>query len=260
MNGFYNEFKRPIVIAIIFFLGLFLYTHLVGPISFSVNNVNTNKADFFTAQGKGEVSAVPDSATAYLGVTATGTTVAEAQNKTNELSTKVINSIMSQGISEKDIKTTNYSINPNYGSGEPVPMMYPVRGGGNNITGYTVSQNLEIKISPIDKLNKVVDAATTAGANEVQGANFTFSDSLLKKLQNEARQEAVSDAKDKANSLAQASGIHLGRIVNVVESDQGVFMPMAAGVAEKSDQSNPTNITPGQNTVTINVTIYYDTF
>lgn len=260
MRNFYNEFKRPMAYIALFFAALFIYTNLAGPISFSVNNINTNKTDFFTAEGKGEVSAVPDSATAYLGVTAQGTTVEDAQRKTNEQASKIINAIKSQGILEKDIKTTNYSINPNYGQGEPVPMMYPTR-GGNNITGYTVSQNLEVKISPIDKLNKVIDAATASGANQVQGASFTFSDNLLKKLQLEARKEAVGMAKEKANSLANATGIRLGKIINVVESSQSPFLPMAAGVAEKTtDQSQPTNITPGQNTVTVNVTIYYETY
>lgn len=121
MRNFYEQFKTPIVIITLFFAALFLYTTFAGPIQFSVNSVNTNKTDFFTADGTGEESAVPDSATVYLGITSQGTTVTEAQNKANELSDKIIESMKDQGIAEKDIKTTNYSVNPNYGSGGPEP-------------------------------------------------------------------------------------------------------------------------------------------
>lgn len=259
MRNFYNEFKTPIITLALFFLGLFLYTRIAGPISFSVNNINTNKTDFFTAQGMGEVSEVPDSATAYLGITTQGKTALEAQNKANEQAAKIISAIKSQGISDKDIKTTNYSINPNYGIDLPTPDIYP-NGRNQGINGYTVSQNFEVKITPIDKLNKVVDAATQAGANQVQGANFTFSDDLLKKLENEARKKAVSQAKEKAQGLANAAGIRLGKVINVIESSQTPFYRLEATGKEVTDTTPQTNITPGQNTVIINVTIYYETY
>lgn len=261
MKSFYQQFKTPIVTTVLLFAAFFIYTKLAGPIPFSINSVNTTKTDLFSSAGEGEATAIPDSATVSLGITTQATNVTDAQNKANQTADKIISNIKKLGVSEKDIKTTNYSVNPNYSRGEIQPMMYPIRNGGNNITGYTVTQNLEVKVKPIEKVNKVMDTATAAGANLVGGINFTFSNEMLEKLENQARKEAVANAKKKAQSLANASGLRLGKIVNVVEnSNFPRIMPMAAGALEKTDQNVPTNITPGENSVIINVIIYYETY
>lgn len=262
MKNFYEQFKTPIVLVILIFVGLFVYTKLAGPIPFFINSVQTTKTDLFSADGQGIETAVPDTATVSIGITQTAVNVTDAKNKTNAVSERVIADIKKLGIQDKDIKTTNYSVNPNYGNNEVMPMMYPTQGGGNNINGYTVTQNLDIKVKPTDKANTVIDAVTKDGANVVGGVNFTFSDDLEKSLENTARKEAVSSAKEKAQNLANASGIHLGRVVNVVENSSFPrIMPMMAGATlQKTDAAQPTNVTPGENTVTINVTIYYETY
>ena len=262
MKQFYEDFKTPLVTVIILFAALFLYTKLAGPFPFFINSVQTNKTDLFSADGEGTATAIPDTATIDLGITQTATTVIDAQNKTNQTANKIINNIKKLGISETNIKTTNYSVNPNYSSG--IEPMFIVRGGGQNITGYTVSQNLEIKVTPMDKINQVIDTATSGGANLVGGINFTFSDQLQKSLEDKATQEAVDNAKNKAQNLAGASGISLGKIVNVVESSnfpRPIMMGGGAAVNSTAEQTAPpTNVTPGQNTVTVDVVIYYETY
>ena len=118
-------------------------------------------------------------------------------------------------------------------------------------------------IVPIENINKVIDIATKDGANLVGGTNFTFSDDLQKSLEQKATELAVKDAKEKAQNLATAAGIHLGKVTNVVSSSGGfgVAMPMALE-ARKADtvSSAPTQVTPGQSTVSVNVTIFYETF
>jgi hypothetical protein len=248
---------------IVFFIVLFVYTKLAGPIPFFINSVNTTKTDLFTSNGEGKITAVPDEATVDAGVTAQSQTVADAQTKVNQTADKIIADLKKLGLSDKDIKTTDYSVSPNY-SNEVVPMGAPMMAGGQQtITGYTVTQNLEVKVKPIDKANKVVDTATADGANLVGNVTFTFSDTLQKSLEQQATQQAVNDAKDKAQTLANASGIHLGKIVNVVEnSNQPRPLMMTAGVAEKTDQTSTpsTNVTPGENTLTIDVVLYYETY
>lgn len=260
MQGFYQQFKTPIVTVVILFVALFAYTKLAGPIPFSINSVNTTKTDLFTSSGEGSVTEVPDTATIYVGVTQTSGNVIDAKNKTNTLVNKVITSIKALGVSEKDIKTTNYSINPNYGAGDVVPMMYPIRDGGNNITGYTVTQNLEVKVKPTDKVNSVIDAVTKSGANLVGGVTFTFSDELSEKLENQARKEAVANAKKKAQNLANVSGIRLGKIVNVIENSSFPrYIPLMK-TAQGADALEETQVTPGENTVTVSITLYYETY
>jgi len=247
---------------IVFFIVLFVYIKLAGPIPFFINSVNTTKTDLFSSSGEGQVTAVPDQATIDAGITVQAATVADAQNKVNKTSDKIIQDVKKLGLSDKDIKTTNYSVNPNY-SNEIVPMGAPMMGSGQqSITGYTVTQNLEIKVKPLDKANKVVDVSTADGANLVGGINFTFSDALQKSLSKQATQQAVDDAKNNAQTLANASGVRLGKIVNVVQnSNQPRPIMMGAGIASKAtDQSAPTNVTPGENTLTIDVVLYYETY
>lgn len=261
MNNFYQQFKTPIVTIGLLFLAFFVYTKLAGPIPFFINSVTTTKTDLFTAQGEGKITAVPDSATLSIGITQTGKTVQDAKDKTNSATQKVLLALKDLGILEKDIKTTNYSVNPNYGNNNEIaPMMYPIRDNGANITGYTVTQNLEIKIKQTDNVNKAIDAVTKSGANLIGGVNFTFSDELLEKLEDKARKDAVINAKKKAQSLANASGLRLGKIINVVESSSFPRPMLAEALKAQSLDNIQTQVTPGENTVTINVTIYYETY
>src|ERR1035437_7918626 len=151
---------------IVFFVILFVYTKLAGPIPFSINSINTTKTDLFSSSGEGKINAVPDQATVMVGITGQSQTVADAKNKINSTSDKIIKDLKKLGLSDKGIKTTDYSVNPTYSNNSGtgiIPMMVP--SGQQNITGYTVTQNLNINVQPIDKANKVVDTATADGAN-----------------------------------------------------------------------------------------------
>ncbi len=238
--------------VIVFFILLFLYTKFIGPIPFAVNSINTTKQNLFQAQGTGEVSAIPNTADISFGVTKTAATVADAQNQTNTAVTNILNAIKTLGIDAKDIKTTNYSVNPQYN----------YNAGNQTITGYSVTQNIEVKLSPIEKASKAVDAATSNGANLVGGLTFTLDDATMQKLEDQARQKAVDAAKQKAQSLANAAGMKLGKIVDVEETPNEIPMPrpllMGAGVA-KTD-SAPTELPTGQSTISSTVTISYETY
>lgn len=246
-----RDLKIPFFTILFIFLFLFLYIKLSGPIPFFINSLQTTKTSMFQVTGEGKTTAVPDTAMISVGVTQKSQTVQDAQVKTNRLANKIIEDIKKLGIEEKNIKTVNYSVNPDYDY---------LR--GQRITGYTVSQNLEIKVKPIEKVNKVIDTATLDGANLVQGATFIFSDEMQKNLEDAARKQAVNNAKAKAESLANVAGIRLGRIIDVSESYQPVPMPLRSnvGLGGAKEEDTSTNITPGQNTVDITVTLSYETY
>jgi uncharacterized protein YggE len=273
MENSTHKFDKIIFTLVFFFLGLFIYTKLAGPIPFYVNSVNSTQTDLFNVDGTGTATAVPDTGIVNLGVTQTSTTVADAQNKTNGIASKIIQDIKKLGIAEKDIKTTNYSVNPNYGTNpkplpnQPQTMMYPIQpptgGSEQQIIGYTVTQNLEIDVTQMDKTNKVVDTATVDGANLVGQVSFSFSDDMKTKLENQARADAIKEAKQKAQDLSNMSGIHLGKLINVVESNQIRPWPMtymSAGKSTTGEVQPPTNVTPGENTVSITITLSYETY
>jgi len=273
MESTSHKFDKIIFTLVFFFVGLFIYTKLAGPIPFYINSVNTTKTDLFNVEGTGTATDVPDSGVVNLGITQTATTVADAQSKTNTVANKIIEDIKKLGISEKDIKTTNYSVNPNYGTNprplvpsQPQTMMYPIQppigGSEQQIIGYTVTQNLEINVKQMDETNKIVDTATADGANLVGQVSFSFSDEMKTKLENKAREEAIKEAKNKAQNLSNLSGIRLGKLTNVVESNQIRPWTMMGTSMKASGQElqPPTNITAGENTVSITVTLFYETY
>jgi len=251
-----RDLKIPFFTVLFIVLGLIFYTKIFGPIPFYVNNIQTTKTNLFHAQGTGKAVAAPDTATISLGVTQDALTVADAQNKVNLTINKIIDDIKKLGIEEKNIKTQNYSVYPKYN--------YTL--GANKINGYTVSQNLEIKVKPIGKINQIIDAATAGGANIINQATFGFSDELKKKLEDQARQEAVKDAKTKAEGLARAAGIKLGRVIDVRESTTDyIIRPMMEKTTpiegtDSAEPQPPTTITPGENTVSSTVDISYETY
>lgn len=243
-----QNIKTPLLTIVFIFLGLFLYTKFFGPIPFSVNSIQTTKTNLFSVTGVGKATGIPDTAQISVGVTKTASTVLSAQNQTNTATNKIIEDLKRLGIEEKNIKTINYSVNPNYD--------YTI--GKQTINGYTVTQSLEVNITPIDIANKAVDAATLDGANLVGGISFTFNDKTKKDLEEKARTEAVKMAKEKAESLSRATGINLGRIVDVQES--GNFEPRPIMMAQSLEaKSADTQLQPGENSIMINIVLSYET-
>ncbi len=242
--------ERGILFAIVSIFTIFyLFTRFFGPIPLTINSVTTTKTDLFTVSGEGEAAGIPDTALLSLGVTKRAVTVKAAQNQVNQVANAIIGDLKKLGVDEKDIKTTNYSVYPDYDYTR-----------GQTITGYSVTQNLEVKITPIEKANQAVDIATANGANMVGGITFTLNDEIKKSLEEEARKDAVKKAKGKAQSLANAAGIRLGRIVNVQES-QGYQPPIALETrALDARGGEPTQLTPGENTIRTSVTLSYEIF
>ncbi|MBU2632811.1 SIMPL domain-containing protein [Patescibacteria group bacterium] len=245
-----KEFKKPFLLILFLFLSLFIFTKFFGPIPFSVTSTVTTKSNFFTSTGQGEATGIPDTARVSIGVAQQGQSVEQTQEKTNQLAERVIEEIKKLGIGEKDIKTTNYSINPRQ----------DFSAGSNKIIGYEATQNLEISTKDTTKINQVVDVATLNGANLVGGVQFIFSPEKQKEIEKKAREEAVRNAKEKAQSLANAAGISLGKIVDVQENS-GIESPrllMQKADLEINDRTN-TNITPGENKVIVTITLSYET-
>lgn len=242
---------KYVVGIVLFFLCLFVYTKVVGPIPFAINSVQTTKSDTFQVTGEGKATAVPNTATISFGITKQANTVADAQNQTNSVVKSILASLQKLGIESKDIKTTDYSLQPNYN----------FNSGSQAITGYTVTQTVQVKIQPLDKVNKTLDTLTSNGANLIGQVSFGFDDATAQKLEDQARQDAVKQAKTKAESLAKASGIHLGSIINVTEN-QAVPSPILMDTAKlgAGEAAVPTQVTPGENTISTTITLSYQIY
>ncbi|MBI2034703.1 MAG: SIMPL domain-containing protein [Candidatus Levybacteria bacterium] len=232
------------------FVIFYLFTKFFGPIPFSISSVTTTKTDLFTVEGVGEATGIPDTALLSLGVTKKAATIKDAQNQVNQAANAMIADLKKLGIDEKNIKTTNYSVYPDYDYTR-----------GQTITGYSVSENLEVKVTPIEKANQAIDIATKDGANMVGGITFILNEDIKKSIEQEARKDAVKKAKEKAQNLASAAGIRLGKIVNVQES-QGYQPPIAleSSMLKDGGTGEPTQLTPGESTIRTSITLSYEIF
>lgn len=240
--------KSTISTILIFFLALFAYTKLAGPVPFSVTSTTTTKADVFSVTGEGKVTVTPDIAVVSAGVQAQGATVKAAQDQLNRAINSVSDSVKKLGIESRDIQTTGYNIYPTY----------DYNSGRQRITGYQAGSTLTIKIREIDKANSVIDAATAAGANQVGGVNFEVEDKT--KAQNEAREKAVAQAKQKARDAAKIAGFTLGRIINYSENFGGEPrpVPLMAKTEGLGGSDALTQIEPGSSEITVTVTLSFE--
>lgn len=240
-----SKIPPSILVIFSFFLMLFLYTKLIGPIPFSVSSVATQKSDAFNVTGEGKSTIKPDIASVTVGISSQGQSVKAAQDQINIVINKVSDAIKKTGVDGKDIQTTNYSIYPGYDYTN-----------GQKITGYNASTNLSVKVRNLDNVNKVIDAATGSGANQISGLIFEVDDKT--KAQNEARQKAVEEARKKAEQAAQIAGFKLGRIINYAENFQGGPRPIPLMMEAAKSQGIPTQVEPGSSEVTVSVTLSYE--
>jgi uncharacterized protein YggE len=202
--------------------------------------------------GEGKVSAIPDVAKIQVGVNTEKATVAEAQKENSDKMNAITKIIKSMGIEDKDIQTAYYYINPKY----------DYTNGVSKITGYTVSQALNLKIRNTEKISDILKNAADNGANYIGSLSFEIDNVEAVKAQ--AREKAIADAKVKADALARSLGLKLGRITSYAETPdytQPVYDTMAKydlGVGGAAPVSAPPTISQGESEITVSVQIYYE--
>ena len=155
--------------------------------------------------GRAEVRAAPDMAVISAGTVSEANTAREALSANNETMAAVLKTIAAAGVAEKDIQTSNFSIQPKY--------TYPPRASDGaqeapRIDGYTVSNTVTVLVRNLDRLGAVMDAVVSSGVNQMNGLNFTIAEP--EPLRNEARKRAVADALARAQLYADAAGVKLG--------------------------------------------------
>lgn len=236
--------------VIIFFVLLFVFAKWGPAINFSTTS--QNKGEPLMVTGEGKVYAAPDIAKITVGIEETGNSLSTVQKSVNTKTQALTTSIKSLGIEEKDIKTISYDLYPEYDY---------LTSSFNRIVGYRISVSYQITIRDIDKINEVITGSASAGANMTGSISFDLNDETKKEKLEEARKEAVAEAKEKAEGLAKASGITLGKIVNISEyPDYGIVNPMYASGKDISLEASPEvpTIEKGQTEVSVSINLSYE--
>jgi uncharacterized protein YggE len=195
-----------------------------------------------TVNAIGQVQAAPDVANLSVGSEVQAPTAREALDKAKANGEKISKALIDAGIPEKDIQTSNinaYPYNTPGKDGNPVP----------EPTSYRASVNLSITIRDLSKSGIALDAATRAGANQVGGVQYIIKDDS--DLRAQALEQAVKQARPKAEAIARGLGLQIGEVLTVEEDPNGYYGPQYGG--GKGDSG----INPGQLTVGVRVIVTY---
>jgi uncharacterized protein YggE len=164
--------------------------------------------------------------------------------------TALLAKLKEMGIADKDIQTSNYSI---YTEQFPPPMPAEGQVVGQAAPVYHVSNQVNLTVRDTDKLGDVLDGAVSAGANSVYGVSFEIEDTST--LEASAREKAIADAKARATSLAQLSGVSVGEVLTISEVVGGPG-PLVFERAMAQDVGG-TPIQPGEFQVSVSVQVTY---
>lgn len=249
---FTNGFGQASLIGsiIIFFILLFVYSKF-GP-SLPINITTQSKGEPIIVSETGKVSVTPDIAKVTVGIEEQGQNLKIAQDNVNRKSKSLVDELKKLGIKENDIKTVNYNVYPEYDY-----QASPYR-----INGYRVSTSYEIKIEDFEVVNDVLVVATNTGANVINNISFEVNEKTKEEKLQEAREIAVNKAKSKAEGLAKATDVNLGKIINVSEVETGNY-PMPVMYQKElsvgsSDSREVANVTPGETNIEVTVSLSYE--
>jgi hypothetical protein len=216
-----------------------------------IENTPQDQTRGITVSGEGKVTGKPDLALISLGVSTLRPTVAEARDAAATALEGMLSSMRANGVEDDDIQTSQLSIYPEY----------DYSGNTQRIVGFRVGNTVTVKVRDIDTTSAVVDAAIGAGGDETTIQSIAFTIDNPESLREQARAAAIEDAKKKAETLANASGVKVGEPINISESGgYSPPMPYAAGAEIAADRqaSASTPIEPGELDVIINVSVTWE--
>jgi hypothetical protein len=201
--------------------------------------------------GNGEIDVAPDRAVVSLGAVAQDKDAAVAQQKVNKVVQKSLDAISDLGIKKEKIQSQRITLQPVYQqSDESMPRRGP------KIVGYEASNQLQITLEDLSQIGPVIDAGVKAGADQVQGVDFSLQDET--DATQAALENAVSQAKIKALAIARAADVSLGKVAEIDEGNvQRIFpnVPRMMHMAAAAEVATP--VQPGQIQISASVTITY---
>lgn len=225
-----------------------------------------------TVSAEGRSLRQPDLAVFTAGVTTQGQTAAAALGENSQAMTRVVAALRRAGVAERDIQTSNLSISPVYAdpnrdamlaaraSGQPFIPPPPTQQVP-RIIGYQASNTVSVRQRDLANFGRVIDTLAAAGANQINGPNFQLDDNSA--ALNEARVEAIRNAREQAELYARATGLRVQRILSISETGgyygppPVVFAQMArADVA--APPPPPAPVQPGELQMTANVVVLYE--
>lgn len=258
-----THWPRTMAATALGFLALFLLVLTVSALKeFRFIGSGVTATNTITVNGEGEAFAVPDMATFSVTIQEEAKEVRPAQETATKKSNAIIAYLKGEGIDEKDIKTADYSVYPQYDYTQAESCREGYCPPGRQVLrGYQVSMTLTVKVRDTEKAGDLLSGVGGLGASSVSGLSFTIDDE--DELQADARKEAIDDARGKAEELADQLGVKLVRVVGFSESGGGYPpMPYAYGrggdMAVMESKAMAPDLPVGENKIVSNVSVTYE--
>ena len=210
-----------------------------------------------TLSAEGRSNRTPDLAVFSAGVTSQGKTAGEALSANSADMNRVIAALKRAGIADRDIQTSNLSLNPIYQPQRPMPDG-TVEPAQPKIIGYQVYNTVNVRQRNLAQFGRVLDTLVAAGANQINGPNFQMDDPDA--ATDEARTQAMKKARARANLYASAAGLKVLRILAISESGGYVPQPQVmysrAAMADGMEKSTP--VAAGEVSLISTVTVLFE--
>src|SRR6266566_8596101 len=196
------------------------------------------------AAGQGTVSVQPDEAKVQFSVVTQAVTAQDAASQNATQVTAALAALRSVLGPNANLKTLSYSLNPNYSNGsQPI------------LIGYTATNTVQVTLSDLSLIGKVIDTGIQAGANRVQGLQFGLQDDQPSRAQ--ALKLATAQAKANADAMASGLGQHTGAAIAIQQGGTSIPTPVLLGVAATPSATTPveTGVVNVQASVTLDVAL-----
>ncbi len=198
--------------------------------------------------GEGSVTVAPDYAEITSGVTTQAKTAKDATDANSKTMAAINAALQNAGVAPADIQTSRFSVSPVYGP--PQPNSVP------KLVGFSVSNQLDIKVRQIGQVGAILDALVAAGATDAGSVQFLHSDTS--KALDQARQAAIADARRKAELYAQAAGLTLGGVAWITEEPAYTPPGPMRGMRVFSAAAAPVPIAAGEDTLSVQITVGFN--
>ena len=252
------------ILVLITALSVFIGVKVLATLKeFSYIGKNVYPQTAITVTGKGEVMASPDIASFTFSVQEEGNNTKIAQDKATEKSNAIVAALKKAGIEEKDIKTISYNVSPKYEYSNGVCTQYSCPPSKSTITGYQVSQDVQIKVRKIDIAGDMLSLVGGFKVSYISDLSFVIDQPEA--LRAEAREKAIAEAKEKAKALSKQLGVRLVKVTSFYEDNgnynPGIMMKASSPMSMAGDysvESSAPELPTGQNTIVSNVTLTYE--
>jgi len=200
--------------------------------------------------GTAEVKVVPDRAVVEIGVEQQNPSASAAKNGADAVARRVLASLRGGGVDEKDIQTTFLALRPQFDYHK-----------GMRISYFVAEQTMSVTVRDLSKLDALLESLIKAGSNRIDSIDYETSD--LRKYRDQAREQAVKAAREKAEALAAALGQQIGKAQAIEEVVEPAYQGYAyAGANTTLDKRSPglggPSLVAGQKTISASVVVSFD--